>query len=177
MNLFYFIFMQVTNNEVLPTADTPPCDDSETENTVTDVRQDDKDNFVDAMDDLGSGKDGAETFDEQEAPDGVKSPRTGEAVKSGPVPAPATADVATAPVIPEVTKSDVVTAPLNAEADIVKVDAPPSAGAPDREPSPLISQLVPATTLFVAAPSRQEDNAAEETEDPASTSQDLGKTS
>ncbi|KAM0902651.1 hypothetical protein ACQ4PT_019177 [Festuca glaucescens] len=117
----------VTNNEDLPTADTPPCDDSDTGNTVTDVRQDDKDNFVDAMDDLGSGKDGAETFDEQEAPDGVKSPHNGEALKSGSVPAPATADVATAPIIPEVIKSDVVTAPLNAAADTVKVDAPPCA--------------------------------------------------
>ncbi|KAK1663834.1 hypothetical protein QYE76_051993 [Lolium multiflorum] len=117
--------VEVTDNEALPTADTPPCDESDTDNTVTDVRQDDKDNFVDAMDDLGSGKDGTETFDEQEAPDGVKSPHNGEALKSGYVPAPATADVATAHIIPEVIKSDVYTAPLNAEADTVKVDAPP----------------------------------------------------
>jgi hypothetical protein len=169
--------MQATTNEDLPAADTPPCDDLEAANTFTDVRQDDKENFVDAMDDLWSGKDGAETLDEQEAPDGVKCPHTGEGLNTGSVHAPATADVTIAPVIPEVTKSDVVSATLNAEADTYKVDAPPSAVAPDREPSPLVSQLVPASTLFAAAPSRQEDNAAEQTEEPAPTSQDLGKTS
>jgi hypothetical protein len=124
MTLFLFIFMQATTNEDLPATDTPPCDDLEAENTVTDVRQDDKDNFVDAMDDLWSGKDGAETLDEQEAPDGVKCPHTGEGLNTGSVHAPATADVTIAPVIPEVTKSDVVTATLNAEADTYKVDAP-----------------------------------------------------
>jgi hypothetical protein len=36
---------------------------------------------------------------------------------------------------------------------------------------------VPTSTLFAAAPSRQEENAAEQTEEPAPTSQDLGKTS
>ena len=59
---------------------------------------------------------------------------------------------------------------------LLKLMLPPCAAAPDEQPSPVVSQFVPASTLFAAAPSRHEKDAAEETEDPASASQDLGKT-